>query len=154
SNVGEVRLPEQLLQSRRAPSLHRQIAGREPRQVRRALRRHAPRPAWQGRLFEGAEVIMRSQKIADESTDELGQMPEVARAVLTRLAGTPLLLPDVAKAGIVTLLELAEGQDLLLETYGLVCLAKWLYGCGEVAGCLQIMEIACSATARLEQHNE
>ena len=92
--------------------------------------------------------------MTEANAEFLSQMPEVARQALTALRGTPLAMTEKQQDELIELLSLAEGQDLFRETYGLLCLGKWLFEVGQPSACYQVMDVANTATFRLEHHNE
>ena len=84
---------------------------------------------------------------------QISEMPEVTREALCRLDGAPLALRDGGRKELEEMLDLADGDELITEVYGLMCLAKWLHDAGEKPAAIEIMDVANTATPKLKEHN-
>jgi hypothetical protein len=92
--------------------------------------------------------------IGQGSGTQLETLPAIARRAAARLHGSPSRIADPARDELSRALEATTGEALVRETYGLVCLARWLFQAGERQASHDVLDIADTASARLIEANE
>ncbi len=78
---------------------------------------------------------------------------EVARRALAGLTGTPLRITTQTRQDLAALLEKSDEEALLMECHALVSLARRLFETGQPDAADDVLQIANTATARLERRN-